>query len=316
VVGVKVRNELRRRNMAGAIRSSAKWPAGVIIFLLASGIVNGAGRLDDYFFDVAPEILKIVLCSLGILLVMLFFVLTKRYSETSPAAIKVQNARRKAESITYRLTNFFERIDEFELEVDKCISDIQAIDEGKGSIIYRNADFTLYVLYLETDQGFGGFINGASARFRDNTKSQEVKYLADSETTFEYDVNQRLVGSTTDFRTQTYVHHSGYASVEFSGPELVPGVLLFSNAEFAATVVNTFTQLVAGWERAKRLQKQHRKALFETYSTQLERTYADFGYLELLAEVHSCDSELIADISSGSYEEFLQLSPSQRVIAN
>jgi len=174
-----------------------------------------------------------------------------------------------------------------------------------GSPLYFKADAILCELHLESDSAPRGSIEGATALYADNTATQIVATGAVSNTSYSHGDDypgqvgyNRIESSSTSTTYKLTPVTSGSASVQISGPKLIPGVLLFQNSSDAQTFTNTFNAAARSTKEALK-NLPNNIAATKTAIKQHEIVgESDFGSADLLASLDILPTEVISWIVS------------------
>ena len=184
---------------------------------------------------------------------------------------------------------------------------VQVLQNGWGlPLMNCPPDGQLCELFIFTaDPAPRGYIRGATATFADNTSEQIVPVGSIGATSYQHGSNipgnrdyNRLSTSTTTTVNVLQNFKTGSASVQISGPDLAPGVILFPDARQAQVFTNIFNGAARDVDTANaHLQSNLAKALKELAEIK-EKETQDFGMEAISARLSSEPSEVVAWIGA------------------
>lgn len=184
------------------------------------------------------------------------------------------------------------RIAEWEAQENELRYNLECLEKKWGLPIYFKEDAVLCELHLESESAPKGPIEGATALYSDNTATQIVATGAVSTTSYVQGSNysgdidyNRLKSSATNTQYTLTPVSSGTASVQLSGPKLIPGVLLFDTASEAQSFTNAFNSAA---RMTKDAVKNLKSNIVSTKQALKEHSIVgegDFGAKDLLASI-------------------------------
>lgn len=179
-------------------------------------------------------------------LVFLFLYMRKRkYLNSIPMSSKLDKYLALRDKYITKVIEIEELKESWEIERDSLEFQLECLEKGWGLPLVFAEDAVLCELYLDSDHAPKGFIAGATAVFADNTRSETILTGSNSSTSYAHESDHssdfnfnKLKSASTNTQYGTQEVRSGSASVQVSGPKIVPGVVLFDSAADAQRFTN------------------------------------------------------------------------------
>jgi hypothetical protein len=228
----------------------------------------------------------------------MFFMQRKKFKKT-PFSDQLKHFVKMRRSFTQGLIEGERRFAAWQAKDNELKYKLSCLKKSWGAPLYFKADAVLCELHIESDSAPKGPIEGSTALFADNTATQMVTTGAVSGTTYKHksdyfenaDYN-RIESSTTN---TTYIFTpvtSGSASVQISGPKLIPGVLLFETASEAQQFTNTFNAAARATKEAKANLPSKIAETEKEIKAHEKIGEGDFGAADLLASLDDLPAEV------------------------
>lgn len=146
----------------------------------------------------------------------------------------VLESKRLAKDTFESYSNRLRELSEVERQ---AIANRESVQAGKGILVMTGPNFALYTNWLDSS-GPSGSIRGANASFTDTTNVSQIGVVTGAYTLFARDSSGNPSSAATFVNSKTRTMVAGSVSSLVTGPQLIPGTLIFPSAEVCVAFAN------------------------------------------------------------------------------
>ena len=255
---------------------------------------------------------------------LIMYQLGKRKLKQSLHGAKIKEYATRRRAFILGVMEREDRIEKWSDRLEELKYQLECLNNKWGLPIYFREDSVLCELHIESNAAPKGLIAGATAIFADNTSTQMVTTGATSNTSYTHhsdysghiDYNRLRSSTTTTNYLMTPVY-SGSASVQISGPNLIPGVLLFQTASEAQYYTNMFNAAASSTKDATRNIQSNIEEITNTLVEHEALGRGDFGEDSLFSSLNDLPSDVRSWVrnTAESQRKFMKFTSAMETVA-